>query len=241
MIRLIFIFLTCLNLLFGGENYVKFETDTVFLFLQKDLNSSQLILTQDSLPAVKNNGKYCYVTDEIYNKFKKTNEAVISYPKIPDSLCEDKPPLIKNSKIIKATKNENFYFQKDKIELKVDGKYVSGRGMCGMVASVILSLKVNGISFFKQLYMENWCGTNVNVDKIEIDFSKKEVQLFLSYANLIGINEKFKEIKFVTIPFSYFEKNTISSLSLSNLAKLLNIYCQRNYDCHYYNIKVGFL
>lgn len=238
MIRFIFISFMCINLLLGGEKYIKFETDSVFLFLQKDSNKSKLILTQDSLPTVESNGEYCYITNEIYNKYKK-EEAVFSYPKIPDSLCEDKPPLIKNAKIIKATKNENFYFQNNKIDLKVDGKYTSGRGMCGMVASVILSLKVNEINFFEELYMENWCGTNVNVNKIEIDFSKKQVQLFLSYANLIGENEKFGNIKFVKIPFSYFEKNTLKNFSLYKIAELLNIYCNINYNCRYHNISVG--
>lgn len=230
----------CTILLLGEDKYIKFETDTVFLFLQKDIKNSKLVLTQDSLPAVKDNGEYCYITKKIYNEYKK-EQPVFSYPKIPDSLCKNEPPLIKNTKIIKATKKESFSFLNNKINLLVDGKYTSGRGMCGTVASVILSLKINGIDFFQDFYMENWCGTNVNVDKIEVDFSKKQVQLFLSYANLIGINEKFEEIKFVKIPFSYFEKNTISYLSLSDLAKILNVYCKRNYDCHYHNIKVGFL
>jgi len=239
MIRFIFVISIFGNLLFGGENYIKFETDTVFLFLQKNLNKSELVLTQDSLPLVKSNGKYCYITDEIYNKFKKTDETVISYPKIPDSLCKNEPPLIKNGEIIKATKHEIFDFKKNKINLKVDGKYASGRGMCGMVASVILSLKINDITFMEDLYMENWCGTNVNITQVKVDFSKKQVILSLSYANLIGENEKFEDIKAVKIPFSYFEKNTIRHFSLSKLAKLLNIYCSINYNCRYHNMKVG--
>lgn len=238
--RLIFLFLVCINLVLGGDYYVKFETDTVFLFLQKDKSNNKLVLTQNSLPAVKSNGDYCYISDEIYDEYKK-EDLVFNYPKIPDSLCKNKPPLIEKVKILKAIKNENFYFQNNKIDLKVDGKYASSRGMCGMVASVILSIKINEIDFFKDFYMENWCSSNINVNQVEIDFLSKQVILYLSYANLIGINEKFEEIKFVKIPFLYFEKNTISHLSLSDLAKLLNVYCDRNYDCHYHNIKVGFL
>lgn len=236
---LLLLFLIFQSFLFSKEHNVLFETGALFLFIQEDTKSQTISFIQDSMPIVKNDGSYCYISDDIFNKYEDTSI-------IPDTLCKNLPPYTPITRIfnpinikneLKISK-ETIDFMGNKIEYILDGKPSSSYGMCGSVASIIFSLKVNGITFFNDSLLEKWCSTNININKIDLNFETKEVTLLLSYANLIEGNEKFEEVKSLKIPFSYFEKNTISHFSLRDLAKILNDYCKRNYNCLYYNIKV---
>lgn len=236
---LLLLFLIFQSSLFSKEHNVLFETGSLFLFIQEDTKSQTISFIQDSMPIVKNDGSYCYISDDIFNKYEDTSI-------IPDTLCKNLPPYTPITRIfnpinikneLKISK-ETIDFMGNKIDYIIDGKPSSNYGICGSVASIEFSLKVNGITFFSDNYLEKWCSSNININKIDLNFKTKEVLLSLSYANLIGTNEKLEDIKFVKIPFSYFEKNTISHFSPIELAKILNDYCKINYDCRYYNIKV---
>lgn len=236
---IIALFLIFQSLLFSQNNTVLFGKGSLYLFVQEDIKNQTISFIQDSMPIVKSDGSYCYLADEIFKKYPDAY-------KIPDYLCKDIPPyknIIKtiipiNIKEELKVSKETINFMGNKIDYVVDGYPSSSYGTCGSVASVEFSLKVNGITFFHDSLLEKWCSTNININKIDLNFKTKEVILLLSYANLIEGNEKFEEIKSLKIPFSYFEENTISHFSLRDLAKILNDYCKRNYNCRYYNIEV---
>jgi len=239
MKRILILIFILQSFLFSQTNKVLFETGSLFLFIQEDAKNQTISFIQDSMPIVKNDGSYCYISDDIFDKYEDTSI-------IPDTLCKNLPPYKLITKIfnpiniknkLKISK-ETIDFMGNEIDYIIDGYPSSSYGTCGSVASVEFSLKVNEITFFHESLLEKWCSTNININKIDLNFKTKEVTLLLSYANLSRENEKFEKIKSLKIPFSYFEKNTISHFSLRDLAKILDDYCQRNYNCHYYNIKV---
>lgn len=95
--------------------------------------------------------------------------------------------------------NQKINFKNNLIELNIIGEGIRSHGMCSAIASNTINLKINDHSFLDDIIMEK-CFSK-SIDKIEIDFKKNIVTLYL-YDLLEG-----KSIEKLAIPFNYFFKN----------------------------------